>query len=60
VGSAHAEAEWSQSEVAALQVSSVHASPSSQSRSSAQFSLRRQSALAEQYSSALQLVLFGE
>jgi len=59
LGSAQAEAVWSQSEVSARHVSSVHESPSSQSAAAAQFSLRRQSALAEQYSSALQLALFG-
>jgi len=50
----------SQSEVAVVQVSSVQASPSSHSTSLAHASLRRQSAVAEQYSAAPQLPLFGE
>jgi hypothetical protein len=60
LGLAHSVAVWSQSEVVAAQVSSVQASPSSQLASLAHVSLCRQSALAEQYSSALQLPLLGE
>src|SRR6478735_6177231 len=57
LGSAHSAAVCSHSEVAVVQVSSLQASPSSQSASPAQASLRRQSAVAEQSSGPSQATL---